>query len=260
MRIRKALLITPDRCIACRSCQVSCKEWNELPAEPSVNLGSYENPGDVGPNLYNRIRFIERTGPDGLEWHFLNERCLHCGDAACVKVCPSGALRYTAFDTVAVDKSKCVACHYCISACPFEMPRYDAQGKISKCHLCSDRITNGLEPACAKSCPTGAIRYGDRDALLAEARHEGRTAYGEMDLGGTGVIYALSRDPEIYGLPAKPMIPLPITLWRDIIRPLGWVGFWGALGFAFLHYVTFGPKKLEMYDRTDETEERTGGD
>ena len=260
MRIRKALLITPDRCIACRSCQVACKEWNGLTAEPAENTGSFENPVALGPNSYNRIRFIEKAAQDKLEWHFLSERCVHCGDAACVKVCPSGALYYTAFDTVAVDSSKCVACHYCISACPFEVPRYNAAGKIAKCHLCSDRITNGLEPACAKSCPTDAIRYGDRDALITEARREGKTPYGEADLGGMGVVYALSRDPGLYGLPAKPTIHPAITLWRDILRPLGWIGFWGGLGFTFLHYVTFGPKKLHMPEKTIREEDQKGGE
>ncbi len=248
---RKALLIRPDRCIACRSCQVACKEWNGLPAEKTHNRGSFENPADLSDKLHNRIRFIEKTGNDGMEWHFFSERCLHCGDAACVRVCPSGALYRTAVDTVACNKDKCVGCHYCISACPFQKPRYDSEGKISKCHMCSDRTTNGLEPSCAKCCPTNAIRYGDRDTLIQEAVEEGLVPYGASDLGGTGVVYALSQPPSLYGLPEKPEIPLAITLWRDLIRPLGWVGFWGALSFTFLHYVTFGPKKLYMKDKPD---------
>jgi len=260
MAVRKALLVTPDRCIGCRSCQVSCKEWNGLAAQQTQNQGSFENPADLSGSLYNRIRFVEKKGSEGLAWHFFSQRCLHCGEAACVKVCPSGALYQTSFETVAFDAHKCVGCHYCITACPFDIPRYDAIGKISKCHLCSDRIANGLEPACSKCCPTDAIQYGDREPLLRQAVLAGKRPYGADELGGLGVVYALSHPPELYGLPPKPQIPLSVTLWRDLVRPLGWVGFWGALGFTFLHYVTFGPKQLYMKHKKPQPHERTGGE
>ena len=85
---------------------------------------------------------------------------------------------------------RCLGCKLCLAGCPFDVPRFDEDCKISKCHLCSDRIANGLEPACSKTCPTGAIKYGSRDTLVAGAASDGYNIYGKSDLGGLGVVVA----------------------------------------------------------------------
>jgi formate dehydrogenase iron-sulfur subunit len=225
---------------------VGCKQWNKLPSEATVNKGSYENPPQLTPQLFNQIRFIEQEQGDDLRWLFLNRRCMHCADAGCVKVCPSaGALYHTDEGLVAYNQDKCIECHYCVNGCPFDVPRYDAKRKVTKCHACIDRVQNGLAPACVKSCPTGTLQFGNRDELIAKANAQGQKIYGEKDLGGLGVLYILDDAPGTYQLPDKPAIPASIFLWKDVIKPLGILGFWGAIGTAVLHYVTVGPKKLE---------------
>lgn len=254
---RKAFLIDTTRCTACRSCQVACKQWNKLSAEATVNRGSYENPPNLSPQLYNRIEFVEKEQGGDLKWLFFNRRCMHCAEAGCLKVCPSnGALYRTEEGLVGFDKIKCISCNYCVNGCPFDIPRYDGEKKASKCHACLDRVANGLTPACVKSCPTGTLQFGDRDKLISKAKAAGKTLYGENDLGGLGVLYVLDDTPGTYSLPDKPAIPASIFLWKDVIKPLGILGFWGAVGAAMLHYVTVGPKKLE----DEGSKEQKGGD
>jgi len=243
---RMAFLIDTSRCIACRSCQVACKQWNKLEADKTVNQGSFENPRDLTSNLYNRIRFIEKTDGGGMKWLFMNERCVHCGDAGCLKVCPSpGALYRTKEGFVAFNKEKCISCKYCVSACPFNVPRYGSDDKVSKCHLCFDRIGAGMAPACAKACPTQTLQYGPRGAILARAKASKKPVYGEADLLGLGVLYLLDDKPEAYGLPDRPSIPTAIFLWKDVLKPLGLLGFWGSIVGVLTHYIIFGPRKLE---------------
>lgn len=243
---RKGLLISPELCIGCRGCQTACKAWNQLPAERTINRGSTENPPDLTPNLYNRIRYSEiSTGSGTMRWLFVSQRCVHCEDAGCIKICPApGALYKTEEGAVAFDKDKCIGCRLCVTACPFDVPRYDADNKISKCHLCHDRISEGLMPACAKACPTGAITYGDRDSLAAGAKASGyEKLYGEADLGGLGVLYAFKDRPEIYGMEERPSIPESVVFWHKVLKPLAYLGLGGAVAASLIHYAVFGPKK-----------------
>lgn len=244
---KKGLLITPELCTACRACQVACKEWNKLPADETINRGTYENPPDVNANLYNKIRFVENDKDVGVEWLFISRRCMHCTDAGCVDVCPApGALYHTPFGTVGFNKDICIGCNFCVAGCPFDIPRYDVGGKVAKCHMCENRVANGLEPACAKVCPTDAIRFGDRDGLIARAKDEGYSkVYGEADLGGLGVVFAFRKEPEHYGYKSSPSLPASAAAWRGILKPLALIGLGGALAAAGAHYVTKGPKDGE---------------
>jgi formate dehydrogenase iron-sulfur subunit len=243
---RKGFLVDTSRCIGCRSCQVACKQWNKLDADKTANQGTFENPRDLTPALYNRIRFMETESSGSVAWQFINERCMHCGEAGCMKVCPSpGAIYRTKEGVVAYNKDKCISCKYCVSACPFNVPRYDGNDKLSKCHLCLDRVGGGMSPACAKACPTESLKFGNRTQLVAAATAAKKSLYGLDALNGLGVVYALEGPPAQYGLPDKPSIPLSIFLWKDVIKPLGILGFWGSIGAMLLHYVTIGPKKIE---------------
>lgn len=245
---KKALLISPELCIGCRGCQTACKAWNQLPAIRTANRGSAENPPDLTPNLYNRIRYVEMPSESNqVRWLFVSQRCMHCDDAGCIKICPApGALFKTKEGATAYDKDKCIGCKLCVAACPFDVPRYDEKDKISKCHLCSDRIAEGLAPACAKTCPTGAIRYGDRDSLIQMAKKTGYAkVYGETDLNGLGTLYAFKDSPKIYGMDEHPAIPETVVFWHKVLKPLAYLGLGGAVAASLLHYVAFGPKKDE---------------
>lgn len=245
---RKGLLISPELCIGCRGCQTACKEWNQLPATKTKNLGTFENPPDLTPNLYNRIRFVEVPSETNMvRWLFVSQRCVHCDDAGCMRICPApGALFKTKEGAVAFNKEKCIGCKLCVAGCPFDVPRYDEKDKISKCHLCSDRISEGLSPACAKTCPTGAIAYGDRDELMAKAQKAGyQKLYGEADLGGLGVLYAFKDAPKLYGMVERPEIPETVIFWHKVLKPLSYIGLAGAVAAAALHYIAIGPKRDE---------------
>ncbi len=245
---RKALLISPELCIGCRGCQTACKEWNQLPATKTTNLGSFENPPDLTPNLYNRIRFVEVPSETNMvRWLFVSQRCMHCEDAGCMRICPApGALFKTKEGAVAFNKENCIGCKLCAAGCPFDVPRYDDKDKISKCHLCSDRIAEGLSPACAKTCPTGAIAYGDRDELIARAQKAGyQKLYGQTDLGGLGALYAFKDAPKIYGMDEHPAIPETVVFWHKVLKPLAYIGLGGAVAASLLHYLIIGPKKEE---------------
>ncbi|MBI3377268.1 MAG: 4Fe-4S dicluster domain-containing protein [Nitrospirae bacterium] len=245
---RKALVISPELCIGCRGCQTACKSWNQLPAAKTSNKGTAENPPDLTPNLYNKIRYVEIPSESNpVRWLFVSQRCMHCDDAGCMKICPApGALFKTKEGAVGFDKEKCIGCKLCVAGCPFNVPRYDEKDKITKCHLCSDRISQGLEPACAKTCPTGAISYGDRDSILKKTQGTGyQKLYGETDLGGLGVLYAFKDAPKVYGMEESPAIPDSIVFWHKVLKPLAYWGIGGAVVASLVHYVAFGPKKDE---------------
>lgn len=246
MAARKSLLISPEVCIGCRACQTACKAWNQLAGTMTQNTGSIENPPDLIPVLYNKIRYLEVPAASGeLRWLFVSQRCMHCGDAGCMKICPApGALYRTSAGAVAFSKVKCIGCKLCVTACPFNVPRYDEKDKISKCHLCSDRIAVAQAPSCAKVCPTGAIRYGERDGLLVFARQAGYArVYGEKDLNGLGTLYAFRDAPKVYGMEENPAIPASIIFWHSILQPLAYCGLGGAVALNLIHHAAFIPQK-----------------
>lgn len=244
---RKAILVTPETCIGCRACQVACKSWNQLPAVNTKNSGTYQNPPDLESSTYNIIQFAEVPSQETpVRWLFVSRRCMHCEDAGCVKICPSGALYKTAEGAVAYDHDKCIGCKLCATGCPFDVPRYGTDGKITKCHLCFDRIAASMTPSCVKTCPTGALKYGNRDELIAEAKKSGYTAvYGERDLSGLGSIYAFKEEPKLYGLKENPTLPSSVAFWHTYLKPLSWIGLGGVVAAAAIHYLAIGPHKEE---------------
>jgi formate dehydrogenase iron-sulfur subunit len=262
--MKAAILVTPHRCTACRGCQIQCKNWNQLEAEKTVNLGTYENPPDLTFNTYNRIRFQEnKLSGGGVEWWFFSQRCFHCENAACVIVCPVGAITYGELGNVVIDQEKCIGCKYCVENCPFGIPRYSPlYNKSSKCHLCFDRITNGLQPACTHTCPADALRFGDLDELTALGKerveklkadgYKEANLYGEKELGGLRVMYVLAYSPDFFGLPTSPSIPASVTIW-EALKPIGLVaGGLTIVGLAASYLANIG------YQREHQSSE--GGD
>ncbi|MFO8059484.1 MAG: 4Fe-4S dicluster domain-containing protein [Bacillota bacterium] len=226
------MLVDTTKCIACRACQAACKNWNGLPAESTTFTGSYENPPDYTPTTWTRLTFREHEKEDGsIQWNFGKLQCMHCTDAACVMVCPTGAMHRTPEGTVMVDPQKCIGCNYCAAACPYGVPRFDqVLGVMRKCTMCYDRTSNGLKPMCVKTCPVDALEFGDALTMQSKARARveklkasgvsGARLYGDDITGGTGVLYVLRDLPSRYGLPDEPGVPLYAQIWRVLFRPI----------------------------------------
>lgn len=225
---KKAVFIDVSECMACRGCQVACKQWNQLPAEKTTNRGSYENPIDLSPITFTRVIFREELIEGELKWLFRKHQCMHCTKAACLELCPSNAIYKNQFGFTEIDPERCIGCGVCEKFCPFNIPRVDYKiNKAKKCHFCLDRVANGLEPACVKTCPPGALKFGDREKLLDYARelvskskNGGRRLYGEEELGGLQVLYLLPQDPKFYGLPEHPRVPNPFEAYAFLEKSL----------------------------------------
>jgi formate dehydrogenase iron-sulfur subunit len=246
-------------CIGCKACEVACKTWNEVPEDGINLLGmSYDNTGALGASTWRHVAFIEQIArpgdelrgaaqsgatqssafsADGSRWLMSSNVCKHCTESACLDVCPTGALMRTEFGTVVVQSDICNGCGYCVSACPFGViERREGDGRAWKCTLCYDRIGDGLEPACAKACPTESIQFGPVDELreraqlrvseLQEAGESGARLYLEDPddgIGGGGAFFLLLDEPEVYGLPPDPVVTtrdLP-RMWKHVAAAAG---------------------------------------
>jgi formate dehydrogenase iron-sulfur subunit len=212
-------------CIGCKACEVACKQWNDLPSDGGrFGRGvSYDHTGELSASTWRHVRFVEQLEEEqGLpRWIFMSDVCKHCTNAGCLDSCPTGALIRTEFDTVIVQADVCNGCGYCIPSCPFGViDRDKIDGRAAKCTLCYDRLEDGLEPACAKSCPTDSIQFGPLDELVdvaerrvAELRGrgvDGAYLYGTDPeiAGGLGAFFLLTEAPETYGLPANTESPI----------------------------------------------------
>ncbi|MFD4190521.1 4Fe-4S dicluster domain-containing protein [Amycolatopsis thermoflava] len=236
-------------CIGCKACEVACKEWNGVPDDGFDLLGmSFDNTGMLGANSWRHVAFVEQERPGAVSpepvdlglpsfdlpgagsgaeartdfrWLMSSDVCKHCTHAGCLDVCPTGALFRTEFGSVVVQPDICNGCGYCVSGCPYGViDRREDDGRAWKCTLCYDRLRDGLEPACAKACPTDSIQFGQLDELReraarrVDALHEAGVTearlYGESPddgVGGDGAFFLLLDEPEVYGLPPDPVVP-----------------------------------------------------
>ena len=222
-------------CIGCKACEVACKEWNDVPEDGLDFLGwSYDNTGSLNADTWRHVAFVEQavakpvaTDDAGVRWLMSSDVCKHCTHAACLDVCPTGALFRTEFDTVVVQQDICNGCGYCVPACPFGViGKRESDGRVWKCTLCYDRLKSDMAPACAKACPTQSIQFGPLDELreraagrvgvLRQAGVTGAHLYGADEddgVGGFGAFFLLLDEPEVYGLP-----PDPVVTTRDLPR------------------------------------------
>lgn len=233
---RKGYLYDGSKCIACRACQVACKQWNELPAEKTTFFaagGGYQNPPDLTMLTWNLIEFKEKMVRGNVAWFFRRRACNHCSDAACIEACPvepvKAMTRHPKYGTVYVNQDLCIGCGSCAEACPFGIPFVDENlEKSFKCWSCIDRQDKGKTVACANSCPTGALTFGDRDKLLKKAKRRLRTLrakgmkafiYGEKELGGLGMIFILPHELKDYNLPVNPKVIAYLPEIDRLLKP-----------------------------------------
>ena len=255
-------LVDTTTCIGCKACEVACQEWNDLPFAQTSFDNTYQTMPSTAWNFWNLIKFNEHPKEDGgFMWLMRKDQCMHCAEPGCLKACPSdGAIVQYSNGIVDFQQDHCIGCGYCITGCPFDIPKFNpATKKVYKCTLCSNRVSQGLEPACIKACPTGCLHFGSKDDMkdLAEKRtmqlrqhygFENAGVYDPPGVGGTGVIYVLHdiTHPEAYGgLPANPSIPWVVKLWKTPLKILGNLAMLGGLIGVTLHYLRFGPKVVE---------------
>ena len=209
----KAILVDTSRCTACRGCQLACKEWQGLEANPTKQRGSHQNPPDLNPNNYKLVRFSERVDETGrIRWNFFPDQCRHCIAPPCkatadmsvedaiIQDDATGAVVFTdKVKELSADDAEAVR-----ESCPYDIPRIDAAGTLSKCTLCFDRLSAGMIPMCVKSCPTGTMNFGERADMLKLAEERLAAAKKEFpeaklaDPGDVNVIYLLTDDPKHY--------------------------------------------------------------
>ncbi|MHB8074216.1 4Fe-4S dicluster domain-containing protein [Desulfosporosinus fructosivorans] len=241
---RKMVLVDTSLCTGCKACSVACKEWNELPAEKTKLITSYQTQNAFTTKTWTYMTFIEKYENQKMNWLMRKAQCFHCAEPSCMKACSSNAIIKTDSGYVVFDHDKCIGCGYCVENCPFGVPKVDPVLKKSfKCTGCIDRVENNLLPACVHTCQPGALQFGERDVLLATAKirltevqktHPKAQLYGENIMGGTTYMYLLLDSPDVYGLPLNPTIPLSLTLWKDVIRPVGGAAVGGAAAAVVL--------------------------
>ena len=252
-------MIDTSTCIGCKACEVACQEWNDLPPETTVQVGTYQTLPSTTPNFWNLIKFNEYESGTGLHWLMRKDQCMHCAEPGCLEACPApGAIVQYNNGIVDFQQENCIGRGYCIAGCPFDIPKFNAKTKkVYKCTLCTDRVSVGLEPACIKACPTSCLQFGTKDQMLqaankrvAQLKATGfaeATVYDPPGVGGTGVItvLALGNNPEEYGLPRDPTIPLAVQLWKKPLKWLGSLAMFGGIVGVFAHYLRFGPKVVK---------------
>lgn len=219
------VLYDATKCIGCRGCQVACKQWNHLPSEKTTNRGDLENPPQLSSKTFTRVRFTETEQDGKFHFVFTKLQCMHCEHPACAQACPVTALQKRPEGAVTYDDSRCFGCRYCMVACPFGIPTFEWDKPIPwirKCTFCFDRQSGGLKPACVTTCPTGALKYGDREALITEGKARIQAApgkyvdhiYGEKEVGGTSWLLLSPIPFAQLGLPTLPDEPVIVNVER----------------------------------------------
>ena len=243
----KSVLVDLTRCIGCRGCQVACKEWNERDARKTSFKGDFTNPAKLNSDTYTNIKFVETAQNDKVGWSFIKNQCMHCREPACAAACPVAALTKTDQGAVSYDYDRCIGCRYCMVACPFDIPKYEWDATspwVQKCTFCSERMADGMLPACIKTCPTATMYFDDYDKIVAEAKMRiakepnkyVQHIYGLNEAGGTNWLYI--SDIPFDKLGFKKGIPnesLPNYTWSVLSsipeKVVGIVAFLGAVAY-----------------------------
>ncbi|HEU4871259.1 MAG TPA: formate dehydrogenase subunit beta [Pyrinomonadaceae bacterium] len=263
-------------CIGCKACEVACVEWNDHPFRETSFDNTYQTMPSTEWNYWNLIKFVEHERDGNFMWLMRKDQCMHCEDPGCLRACPAdGAIIKYENGIVDFQQENCIGCGYCISGCPFDIPKFNpSTKKVFKCTLCSDRVGQGLEPACIKACPTGCLHFGTKQDMVQIARTRvsqlqkesgfaNAGVYDPQSIGGTHVIYVLHdlTNPQLYGgLPANPVIPPSYTVWKWLAKPTGLLMAVLGIFAVFFHRIAIGPKLPQPEPEPVITERPNEGD
>ena len=202
-----SIFIDTTRCIACKACQVACKQWNQLPAEQTDNLGTLQNPSDFSYSTYKLVRMQEQLIDGAVRWLFFPDQCRHCLVAPCLLRArntdavyqdrETGAVIYTA-ETRSLDGQAIT------DACPYNVPRSNKDGALAKCTMCNDRIKKQQDPACVKACSTGCLNFGGLEDMLEMAHRrleQVKSSFPDarlLDSENVRVIFLTAYSPDKY--------------------------------------------------------------
>ena len=255
-----AMLVDTSKCVGCWWCYAACKNYNGLPEtiKPDPN-----QPPPLSSNVWTTLHTLKVAD----NWSYRKNACNHCSDAACVSVCPTGALSYNEIGFVQYEKEKCSGCGYCAEFCPFGVPQISGSNLsgiavMDKCTFCIDRVSNGQQPACADACTTEAIKFGQRSQLIiegrdrvAELRQQKKDAYlyGESELEGLHVMYVLDNTASAYNLPGNPEVPAAaevrgIFQWAGVLLTVATVVGFG-LNYLVARKANIGSKSPDNKDK-----------
>ena len=203
----KGFFIDTTRCIACKGCQVACKQWNDLPAEKTKNLGTLQNPPDFSHTTFKLVRMNEDITADKVNWLFFPDQCRHCFAPPCLLWAQDSDAIYQDDATGAVvytSKTRNLNAGDIIAVCPYDVPRRDKDGVLAKCTMCNGRVRQGMEPACVKACPTNSLNFGgleEMQAMAAERLEKVKLTYPDarlLDSDDVRVIFLTAFAPEKY--------------------------------------------------------------
>ena len=233
----KSFFIDTSKCTACRGCQIACKQWNMNPATKTKQRGTHQNPEDLSFETFKLVRFSELEEDGKTKWYFFTDQCRHCIEPPCMYTAQSlgvkaitrddatGAVVYNPKVKVKEADAKAIR-----ESCPWNIPRWDKKtGGMAKCTMCIDRISNGMLPACVKTCPTGTMNFGDRDDMIKMAEErlkEVKALYPKAQLlnaESVRTIFLVADDPKKYHEFAEASDPGGVTraaALKHMIKPV----------------------------------------
>ncbi|MBI5410026.1 MAG: 4Fe-4S dicluster domain-containing protein [Nitrospirae bacterium] len=259
-----SFLIDMTKCIGCRGCQVACKQWNQNQADKTRISLKFTNPVKLNANTYTNIDFFESEKAGHVSWNFARNGCFHCKQPSCVSACPVAALIKTKEGPVIYRAERCIGCRYCMLSCPFNIPKFEWEKispRIQKCTFCHERILDNKIPACAKTCPSGTIHFGDSiENNLKEAKRRlsdnpGKYfnhVYGEKEAGGTSVLLLSALPIDQLGFQKVGDAVIPDLTWEYISGIPAIIGVVLAAGIGSW-IITRRNKNMHEEDKTNET-------
>ena len=253
-------------CIGCKACEVACVEWNDHPFRETTFDNTYQTMPSTEWNYWNLIKFNEHQRDDGtLMWLMRKDQCMHCEDPGCLRACPAdGAIVKYTNGIVDFQQENCIGCRYCISGCPFDIPKFNpTTKKVFKCTLCSDRVGQGLEPACIKACPTGCLQFGTKTDMGRSPRRARSSCASNRDsrmrastirrrsAARTSSMCCTTSRSRSCTAGCRPIrrFPPAYTVWKWLAKPIGLLLALLAAPVAFFHYIMEGPKEPQPPSR-----------